>query len=86
MGTKETGFVKADLGPFKCGNCIHSQGGYCEHPEVKADPDTPKESGKVPVSPGDCCNLMRSANSERRPVSTADTFKKIAARRRGQGA
>ena len=60
MGTVATGYVKARLGPFKCGNCLHYETGYCNHPKVDADPEVKKEKGRAEVAAGDCCNFFRS--------------------------
>src|SRR5579859_5379551 len=59
VGTKETGFVRAVEGPFKCGNCAHMEDGMCHQSDVLADPevkDLLNEDGLLPVESGDCCN------------------------------
>lgn len=58
VGTKETGFVRAVDGPFKCGHCAHMEDGNCTQTEVLADPEVKDllVDGLLPVEPGDCCN------------------------------
>lgn len=59
IGTKKTGYSKAELGPFLCINCVHSnrEGNRCNHPEVIADPETEKDDDNlVKIAPADCCN------------------------------
>ena len=59
VGTKETGFVRAADGPFKCGHCEHMQDGACHQEKVIADPEVKEllnDDGFLPVDAGDCCN------------------------------
>lgn len=57
-GTKKTGYALPEMGPFKCGNCIHYADGKCDHKEVIDDPDVPKEDGKAVVKEDACCNFF----------------------------
>lgn len=61
-GTTRTGFVKSDLGPFKCMNCHHFEmRGACNEKAVMRDPDVAKnKDGTAAVRPDDCCNEFDS--------------------------
>lgn len=60
-GEDVTGFEKyAGRGPFKCGNCVHMKGNYCEHPVMMKDSHQPKnDEGYVKVDSGDCCRYVK---------------------------
>jgi hypothetical protein len=54
-GTAATGVLRAEQGPFTCGNCTHFDGqGSCDHPEIVADPEV---NGQV--AEGDFCGGTR---------------------------
>jgi hypothetical protein len=63
VGTKATGFVEKEYGPFRCGHCVWfafaKDSGRCHHPKVIADPEVKKSDGLAVVGQDDCCNLFR---------------------------
>jgi hypothetical protein len=61
QGTKATGFVTADKGPFLCGNCNYFKQDFCGEEHVMEDPELQAKklkNGRIPVTRGDCCNYF----------------------------
>ncbi len=63
IGTKATGLVKGQWGPFQCGGCwkFDAEARACDHSEVAADPEAAgivefTEDGRPKVDEDDCCN------------------------------
>ncbi len=58
VGTAGAGYANPDLGPFRCGNCIHfakkKAGRNCDHPKVVSDREV---QGRVEAD--GCCNYFR---------------------------
>lgn len=66
VGTKKTGYAAPDMGPFLCVNCVHASknGTRCDHPEVVADPEVPKEGKLARIEPAACCNEFHPMDVE----------------------
>jgi hypothetical protein len=66
IGTRVSGFVKGESGPFKCGNCIHFSKDACNHPMLMADSQVEKNAhGDAIVDADDCCNYFRNKKGDR---------------------
>jgi hypothetical protein len=63
VGTMVSGYAPANLGPFKCQNCLHFDEGpptHCEHPIVKSDARVKHDtSGHALVEAEACCTYFR---------------------------
>lgn len=69
-GTKATGTVKANLGPFRCDNCKKWTDGVCYDPEIAADPqnkDDLMQNGHVKREADDCSNEFLSLADPKEP-------------------
>lgn len=66
IGTKGVGYALPEMGPFLCANCVHvsKNGTRCDHPEVIADPDVPKDGKLAVVRPSACCNEFHPVDTE----------------------
>lgn len=67
VGTKKTGYALPELGPFLCCNCIHAhkQGTRCDHTEVIADEDVPKDDEQLAIiKPASCCNYFHPLDTK----------------------
>lgn len=67
VGTKATGYVLPEMGPFDCYHCLHfKEPDCCDQKEVIADPDVPKtEDGKCArVHAHACCNEFHPKDSK----------------------
>ena len=66
VGTKATGYALPEMGPFLCVNCVHASknGTRCDHKEVIADPDVPKDGKLAVVHPTACCNEFHPIDTE----------------------
>ena len=60
-GEPLTEFEKEDgRGEFKCGNCIHMEDDYCNHPVMIQVSKQPRnKEGKPIVGESDCCKFVR---------------------------
>ena len=75
IGTKQTGFVRAIDGPFRCGHCEYmgkkraGGEGVCKEPNVNGDPALKDElrdhEDFLIVTAGDCCDEYEPANKEK---------------------
>lgn len=65
-GTKKTGYALPEMGPFKCANCVHANedATRCDHKEVIADEDVPKEDGLAVIKPKSCCNYFHPEDED----------------------
>lgn len=72
-GTKRTHYSAAKDGPFRCDCCEHydedtTTSGECNHPEVMADPQVPKDRdghGDAEVDAAGCCEYFRARTRSR---------------------
>ena len=60
-GEPETGFIEGKgLGKFNCQNCVHMDGGGCDHPVMVKYSKRPKNLRGLPrVGEYDCCKFQR---------------------------
>lgn len=80
FGTKRSGYVPGDFGPFNCEHCTEHYAAphYCDHPDVIADAKAGepwvklgkrgKQEAAIIDSAG-CCEYQRKANA-RMPKTT----------------